>query len=254
MDQNNRNFDKLNGSDIVISKKSKAFEWLDNFWYHHKWKVIIIAFFAIFLVVGIVQMANKTEADITVTVATHTIYYQENVNAMERDLVSLMPSDRNGDGQRIINLKTYKIYSESELKAANEAETDAYGNPVIYADEAYNKEQIQQFNSFIGTGECSVVILSEYMYRDIVARRTDVSLLIPMNDIYGEDIPAGVMDDGYGIRLKETAAYSYFASLGTIPDDAVICVMRPFVFGNKGSEQKNQFAIEYFKSIVEFGN
>ena len=98
MDQNNPNFDKLNGSDIVISKKSKAFEWLDNFWYHHKWKVIIIAFFAIFLVVGIVQMANKTEADITVTVATHTIYYQENVNAMERDLVSLMPSDRNGDG------------------------------------------------------------------------------------------------------------------------------------------------------------
>lgn len=253
MDQNNRNFDKLGGSDIVISPKSKVLSWLDNFWYHHKWKVIIIAFFAIFLIVGIVQMTNKTEADITVTVATHTIYYKENVNALESDLLSLMPSDRNGDGQKIINLKTYKIYSESELKAANEAETDEDGNPVIYADEAYNKEQIQQFNSFIGTGECSIVILSEYMYKDVVARRTDVSLLISMSEIYGDDLPEGVMTDGYGIRLKDIEAYDYFASFGTIPDDAVICIMRPFVFGNKGSEQKNQFAIDYFKSIVSFG-
>lgn len=253
MDQNNRNFDKIDSSNIVISEKSKALSWLDNFWYHHKWKVIIITFFAIFLVVGIVQMSNKTEADITVTVATHTIYYKENVNALENDLVSLMPTDRNGDGQKILNLKTYKIYSESELKVANEAETDEAGNPVIYADEAYNKEQIKQFNSFIGTGECSIVILSEYMYNDVVARRSDVSLLISMSEIYGDDLPIGVMADGYGIRLKQTEAYEYFSSFATIPDDAVICIMRPFVFGNGGSEQKNQFAIDYFKSIVSFG-
>ena len=252
MDQNN-NFEKMNGSDISLTEKSKALSWLDNFWYHHKWKVIIIAFFAIVLIVGIVQMANKTEADITVTVATHTIFYKENVDALEGDLVSLMPADRNGDGKKIINLKTYKIYSESEMEKANEAETDAEGNPVIYADEAYNKEQIQQFNSFIGTGECSIVILSEYMYNDIVARRTDVSLLISMQEIYGDDAPEGVMSDGYGIRLKETGAYEYFSSFTTIPDDAVICVMRPFVFGNGNVQEKNQFAINYFVSIVSFG-
>ena len=49
MDQNNRNFDKIDSSNIVISEKSKALSWLDNFWYHHKWKVIIITSFAIFL-------------------------------------------------------------------------------------------------------------------------------------------------------------------------------------------------------------
>lgn len=252
MDQQNRNYEKIDGSEISIKGKSKFLSRLDNFWYHHKWKVLIIGFFAIFLIVGIVQMTTKTEADITVTVATHTIFYKENVAALEGDLTSLMPSDRNGDGKKVINLKPYKIYSESELKAANEAETDADGNPVIYADEAYNKEQIKQFNSFIGTGECSVMILSEYMYNDLVSRRTDVSLLIPMSEIYGDSVPAGVMSDGYGIRLKQTGAYDYFASLHTIPDDAVICIMRPHVFSNN-SAQRNQFAIDYFLSIVSFG-
>ena len=250
MDQNN-NFEKMNGSDISLTEKSKVLSWLDNFWYHHKWKVIIIAFFTVFLIVGIVQMANKTEADITVTVATHTIFYKENVDALDKDLTALMPHDRNGDGKKIINLKPYKIYSESEMKEANEAETDADGNPVIYADEAYNKEQIKQFNSFIGMGECSVMILSEYMYEDILARRTDVSLLISMKEIYGDQLPADAME--YGIRLRDTGAYDYFASLSTIPDDAVICIMRPFVLGNKDAEQRNQFAIDYFKSIVSFG-
>lgn len=253
MDKENRNFEKIDGSNISLTPKSKVLTWLDNFWYHHKWKVIIIAFFAIVLVVGIVQMTNKTESDITVTVATHTIFYKENVDSLEKDLTSLMPTDRNGDGKKVINLKPYKIYSESEMKEANEAETDANGHPVIYADESYNKEQIKQFNSYIGLGECSVMILSEYMYEDVVSRRTDVSLFISMEEIYGENLPQGVTADGYGIRLKETGAYAYFESFKTIPDDAVICIMRPFVIGNGNAEEKIQFATEYFKSIVSFG-
>ena len=119
MDRNSGDSEKLRGKDVSLAQSSKAFAWLDNFWYHHKWKVIIIGFFAIFLVVGIVQMANKTEADATVTVATHTIYDKNNVAALERDLASLMPRDRNEDGNKLLNLKTFKIYSESEMKEAN---------------------------------------------------------------------------------------------------------------------------------------
>lgn len=253
MNSDNRN-EKIEAQEIKLDRgESRVLSWLDNFWYHHKWKVIIIGFFAVFIVVGIVQMAGKTESDIGVTVATHTVYYKENVSALERDLESLMPRDRNGDGKKYVSLNTFKIYSEMELEHANSAETDEEGNPVIYADEAYNKDQISQFNSFVGTGECTVMILSRYMYDDMVARRAQDGLLVPMSEIYGESMPEGVTSDGYGILLKSTGAYEYFDSFKTIPDDAVICIMRPFVFNASAAADKLPFAIDYFKSIVSFG-
>jgi len=250
MDRNSGDSEKLKAQSVSLSQNSKTFAWLDNFWYHHKWKVIIIGFFAIFIIVGILQMAGKTDADVNVTVATHTIYYKENVAALERDLESLMPRDRNGDGKKDVNFKTFKIYSESEMKEANEAETDEYGNPVIYADEAYNKEQIKQFNSLVGMGECSVMILSEYMYNDMLSRREDVPLLLTAGEIFGDNIPESALS--HGIKLCDTGAYGYFESFAAIPDDAVLCIMRPFVVGNNADA--NEFAIEYFKNIVYFEN
>ena len=244
--------EKLKGSDVNVELSNPFLKRLDNFWYHHKWKVIIITFFLIVAVVGIVQLVNKEDYDIEVTVATHTIFYTENVNSLEGTLVSLMPEDINGDGKKNVQLNLYKIYSEEELKAANEAQTDENDNPIIYADPAYNKEQISQFNSYIMTGECTVMILSEYLYYDLVGRRAEDVLLKPMSEIYGDDLPEGTMSDGYGIRLSKTGAYELDA-LAWIPDDAVICIMRPFAFNKGTNEAKYEKSVEYFKSIVEFG-
>ena len=251
MDMENGN-EKLQGSDIDVKLSNPFFKWLDNFWYHHKWKVIIIAFFAIVIAVGVVQMVNKEECDVEVTVATHTVYYTENVNALENALVGIMPSDINGDGKKMVQLNLYKIYSEAELKDANEAETDEDGNPVIYADPIYNKEQISQFNSYIMTGQCTVMIVSEYVYQDLVGRRADDILLKPMGEIFGDELPVGTTADGYGIRLSKCGAYSLDA-FRTLPSDSIICIMRPFVMSGNVNSEKYEKTLEYFKSIVEFG-
>lgn len=245
--------EKIENSDIKLTSSNKSLMWLDNFWFYHKWKVIIIAFFALVAIVGIVQMVNKEDPDVEVTVATHTIYYAEDVDALEKTLLSLMPSDINGDGKKKVQLNPYKIYSEAELKEVNEAETDEGGNPIIYADEEYNKSQIKQFNSYIMTGQCSVMILSEYLYRELVNRRPDDILLTPVSEIFGNDMPKGVTEDGYGIRLTETGAYKNLDALRFLPDDSVICIMRPFVMGGNQSEERHDSAVEFFKNIVKFG-
>ena len=245
--------EKLQGAEVKLTSSNKFLSWLDNFWFYHKWKVIIIAFFAVVLTVGIVQIVKKTDPDVDVTVATHTIYYREQTDALEKMLVGLMPDDLNGDGKKTVQLNLYKIYSENELKAANEAETDAGGNPVIYADPAYNKEQISQYNSYIMTGQCSVMILSEYLYNELVNRRTDEILLKPMSEIFGNELPAGVTKDGYGIKLTEIGAYKNLDGLRFLPDDSVICIMRPFVTGGNKTAEKHEAAVEYFKNIVLFG-
>ena len=247
------NQEKLQSTDIKLTSSNKFLKWLENFWYYHKWKVIVIAFFAVVVVVGVVQMVSKTDPDIEVTVATHTVYYKENVDALEQTLNSLMQEDINGDGKRTVVLNTYKIYSEAELKAANEKDTDAAGNPVIYADEAHNKSQIESYNSYIMTGQCSVMIISEYLYHDLTSRGSDEILLTPISEIYGENLPAGVTADGYGIRLRDTGAYKNLDAFRSLPQDSVICIMRPFVMNGNRGEEKHAAAVEYFKTIVEFG-
>lgn len=247
------NQEKLQSTDIKLTSSNKFLKWLENFWYYHKWKVIIITFFAVVLIVGVVQMVNKTDPDIEVTVATHTVYYQENVDALEQTLTSLMGEDINGDGKKTVVLNTYKIYSEAELKAANEKETDAAGNPVIYADESYNKSQIEAYNSYIMTGQCSVMIISEYLYNDLVSRNSDEILLKPISEIYGDNLPEGVTADGYGIRLKDTGAYKNLDAFRGLPGDSIICIMRPFVMNGDRGGEKHAAAVEYFKTIVEFG-
>ena len=248
------NQEKLQGTDINLTSSNKFLTWLSNFWYYNKWKVIVITFFALVVVVGVVQMATKTNPDVEVTVATHTVYYQEHVDALEQTLNALLPTDINGDGKKSIQLYRYKIYSEAELKAANEAETDAAGKPVIYADESYNKSEIEQYNSYIMTGQCSVMIISEYLYNELTSRKSDEVLLKPMSEIFGDNLPEGVTADGYGIKLKSTGAYKNLDAFRTLPDDSVICIMRPFVMGGDRGGEKHEAAVEYFKAIVEFGN
>ena len=248
------NQEKLQSTDIKLTSSNKFLNWFSNFWYYNKWKVIVITFFAVVLIVGIVQMATKEDPDIEITVATHTIYHQEEVDALESTLKGLLSADVNGDGKKKLQLNLYKIYSESELKAANEAETDKAGNPVIYADEAYNKAQIEQYNGYIMTGQCSVMIISEYLYNELVNRRAEDVLLKPMSEIFGENMPSGVTDDGYGIKLKATGAYKNLDAFRFLPDDTVVCIMRPFVMNGNRGEEKHEAAVECFKNIVEFGN
>ena len=251
MERNDR--EKLQGSDIEITPTSPFLKKLSDFWYYNKWKVIIITLFAIVIIVGIVQMATKEKYDLKVTVATHTIYYRENLTGLEASLVSLMPDDVNGDGKKNLQLSYYKIYSEAEMKEANEAETDEYGYPVIYADEAYNKSQMQEFNSYLMTGECTVMILSEYLYNDLIGRREEDILIKPLGEIFGEELPRGAMSDGYGVRLSETDAYDFLEGFHFLPEDTVICIMRPYAWGESSNEEAYAAALEYFKSIVTLG-
>ena len=242
------NQEKLQSTDIDLTSSNQFLTKLSNFWYYHKWKVIVIAFFAIVIIVGVVQMATKTDPDIEITVATHTIFYKENVDPLDQTLNALLTSDLNGDGKKSVQLNHYKIYSESEMKAANEAEKDENGKPIIYVDESNNKSQIEQFNSYIATGQGSIMIVSEYLYNE---RNKD--LWTPISEIYGDKLPEGVTTDGYGIWLKDTGVYQNLDAFRFLPKDSIICIVRPMLLSGDRGTQKHEAAVEYFKTLVEFG-
>ena len=47
--RDNKDFDesKLEAAEIKLNSSNKTLGWLENFWYYHKWKVIVILFFTI---------------------------------------------------------------------------------------------------------------------------------------------------------------------------------------------------------------
>lgn len=249
MSNKERDDSKLEAREIDLKSSNRLLRSLDNFWFYHKWKVIIIAFFAIVLIVGIVQMVSKTESDAGIIVAVPDILYAEEISDIENTLVSLMPSDRNGDGKKQLNLSTYKIYSEDEMIAANEAETDPDGNPVIYADRGYNTSQYEQYTDYLMTGECSVMIVSEYLYSKL--REND--RVLPLSEVFGSTVPTGALSDGYGVSLSELEIYKY-EGLSTLPEGTVVCILRQYFIGASSDDEVYDYSKQFFRSIVEFGN
>ena len=110
--------DKLEAGDIVAA--SPALRWLDNFWYHHKWTVIIVAFFVAVAVVGLVQMVNRPRYDTSVCLASPYKMNKEERADMEALFQRICPDDFNGNGEKLVNLVEYQIYSEEEFESEAE--------------------------------------------------------------------------------------------------------------------------------------
>ncbi|MBR5314827.1 MAG: hypothetical protein IKU45_05400, partial [Clostridia bacterium] len=62
---------------------NKTLKWLDNFWYHYKWHVIIGLFVIVFLVVAIGQMIDKDKVDAYVMYAGPTSFMPSEIDEMQ---------------------------------------------------------------------------------------------------------------------------------------------------------------------------
>ena len=244
----NKSGEKLEGSDIKLAVKSPVLKWLDNFWYHHKWKVIVIAFFAIVITVGAVQMAKKTETDVTVVVAVPEYITPIQSAEIGNVLESVMTSDPNQDGKKEIAVMTYSVYSEEELEEANEEETDDEGRYVIKVERSYNVSQFENYTDYLKTGECTVMLLSNYLYSKLRAE----DRLLPLSDIFGDQLPAGALDDGYGISFGDTYFYEFFDSVKILPPDTVVCIMRPYIWGASSDSDRYAAAEDFLRDIACF--
>ena len=253
----NRDFDgsKLDGVDVSLTPKGPFFEKLDNFWYHNKWKVIIITFFAIVFIVGIVQIVGKTDPDATIVVAVPEAVTPLQSAEISSSLVSLMPGDSNGDGKKEVQIIAYAVYSEEEFEEANhtEIETEADGGlhyvPVV--NQSYNAEQYDEYSKYLLTGEATILFVSEYLYSNLIAN----DRVLPLSEVFGDDLPAvaALMGDGYGVRLGDLAIYDYVDALNVIPEDTMVCILRPYIWGASSKADKYEYSKSLFENILLFG-
>lgn len=231
-----------------ISERSPLIAWLDNFWYHYKWTVIIGAFFITILIIGIVQIAGRVRYDAVVTVVVPATPDSRQTEDMEALLVRLMPNECNVKGEKQVSLRSWQVYSEEEYrieKESVEAESQQFN-----LNAKYNEDELSGFRQYSMTGESVICFVSPYIYASLVSTER----LKPLAELYGSDpLPAGIMEDGCGIRLSETDLYRYNPELsGFLPETTILCLLKPTIAGDSSKVENYERFTAFFRALADY--
>ena len=249
--------DKEVGGEIVVP--GKFWKWLDNFWYHYKWTVIIVSFFAVVFGVCFVQCTQNVQVNIPVVYAGGYHQTGENTGWTEADrravkeVLTALYQRSTGDTEQNLGFLTHTIYTEDELRAMAtemptvEGESEKFSPYAFQAAKQNNLAELDSFSNYLGTGECSVWMVSEYVYRE----KMHADLLMPLSELYGEEIPGSAYDD-YAIRLGDTALYQYYDAFRVLPEDTLLVLSRKWVMGGSSDAETYQAYTTLYRAMVDF--
>ncbi|MBQ8850333.1 MAG: hypothetical protein IJ011_08400 [Clostridia bacterium] len=229
-----------------IAGKGKLLTWLENFWYHYKWHTIIIGVAAIILIVCLWQTSTTEKHDTVIIYAGPMCLSTGEIRQLEEALSTVLPSDKDGNGEKNAAMSMYQIYSKDQIKEL-ETETDDLGIAMT-VDVSRNANQYDTYNNYVMTGESPVCFLDPWLYDEIPE-----GYLYPLSEIFGEEAPKGAIGDGYGIRLGDTDLYKDYSIVRLLPADTVICLRAPYGgLGQDVDDEKYQFEMNTFKAFVSY--
>ncbi|MBQ8140247.1 MAG: hypothetical protein IJ038_00940 [Clostridia bacterium] len=235
--------DKIRGADI--KPQSNFLRRVENFWYHYKWTTIIVLFFVLVFVVCTVQMCSNEKEDIAVLYAGPVQMSAEEMSNFESVMNFVMPEDFDKNGKKDTKSVGYQIYSEEQIKNI-ESQTDAAG-VAGYVDRSYNSGNYDNFYNYIQTGDCSICFVDPSLFENMRAH----DRLMKLSDVLGYSDGS---IDGYGYRLGDLEIYDSYGALQVMPEDTVVCLLRPLVVGKSSDAEAYGFEKSMFKAIIEFEN
>ncbi|MBQ8513057.1 MAG: hypothetical protein IJ497_10610 [Clostridia bacterium] len=237
------------GEDTPVDEK-EINKW-ENFWYHHKWKVIIIGFFSFMIITATAQFIGQQNPDVNLMYSGPDYITPNQNQAFCSVLEQLMP-DYNGDGELYAQLNDLVYLTAGQL-AVKEAEALEYGD-TYSIDRTANRQAEERFTYEIFGAESPLCILAQDQY-DMVKGEGG---FMPLKELYedGEYTdPDGAIDD-YGVRLKETKLGKFYDSVKIFPDDAVLCLRRvptmSAITGREKAEIKHEYHKDIFRRILAF--
>ena len=208
---------------------------VSNFFYHYKWHVIVIAFFAVVLGFLIYSTVSKEKMDIRVLLTSNdgetaiNMYYKS--KDIELALEQYCPDfDNNGN----VHVETYYInmssgQGSSELQLANQ--TKLYGE--------------------VSVAIANIYIANRSLIEEIVGEDGDIgAAFVDLSALYPDD-PNIV--DKYFYRVKGTAFADTAKYVETCPDDMYIVIRSDFEgLKPRGDDEKmhHQRAMEVFDNII----
>lgn len=243
------------GDDYVDTPvKDNSFSGItQNFWYHHKWKVIFSVFALVIAAVSVFQIVtNKSQkTDLSVMYAGPKYIGADYTDDLKDTLSSFLREDFDGNGSKRVGLYSFCYYNSDQIKEAEEAARQRGAEATINLDN--NQNVLTQIRDIIFTGECGVMFLDESLYEWV----KDSGGVAELRSALGY-APEGSFD-GYGIRLSDTAAYGFFPTLSVLPGDTVVCLRSLSTAGGvftskKEAEEIYERSVKYFGDFLALGN
>ena len=236
-------FEKL--EDRGIKTDSRFLRWLDNYWYHYKWRTIAIAFFLVVFLICTVQMCSREEADMTVMYAGSYLMTSEENENLSRILSDKLPDDYDGNGKKSVEIVSYHVYSEEQIKLI-ESQTDSEG-AVGSVNRNLNSTNYKHYLTYIQTGDVAICLVDPWLYESLL----DSDRLMKLS----EALPSSseVDKDTYGIRLGDTALYEQYGSVRVLPADTMLVFLRSPVAGKMSKEKYYARAEEMLSQLVPLG-
>lgn len=223
---------KIDSTEIVTD--NRALNKLQNFWYHNKWTVIIVAFFVCVVLVCTVQMLNKDKQDVTVLCGTTVRMDAEQREAFLAALSKVCPEDYDQDGERRVGMVDYQVFSEDEINVMVETEVDGemvtVERPQVSLQ--WNTEQYNNLrNAIAKTGEYSLCFASPYVY---------------------ETLLPGYVVEGKAVRLGDTDFYRYHEAVQVLPADTMVCLLHEFAIGESSKDDVYARSVALYEAIVAY--
>lgn len=260
MQEPNKKQDKIEAQEIHIGGVKRSREarprgkfgtWLENFWYHHKWKAIIAFSFTVIALICTLQMCNKEKQDTSVLlVGPYQLSDSEaGYTALKHTLSTYLPENTGRNGSGNVGIVHYSVYSKAQIETLKE-NVDENGTPApIYIDTAVNTQAYKQYTDYLMTGETSVLFIDPWLFEEL--KKREAPYLVNLIDRYKTTPVGGVIEqDGacYGVRLGDTALYQNNSSVrAALPPDTVIVLAHKHFYT---TDKTYDLASDYFASLV----
>ncbi len=225
-----------------IAVKGGFAAWFSNFWYHYKWVVIGVVVALVIVLVCTLQMCSKKKEDVVIVYAGPNYLSQTELANVAELFSKIMPRDFDGNGEKLAEMSTYQIYSAEQIARITE-ETDADGVHG-YVDRNRNTSEYDTYYNYLLTGESSVCLLDPWLYEKL----READRLQPLSAVLADATEGG--EEQYGVRLGDTELYRQYAVLGVLPEDTVICLLKPYVVGKSSKAELYRYEIEMFAALV----
>ena len=233
--------EKTNGISVEQNSFLKR---IDNFWFHYKWPVIGIAFAVVVFLVCFIQSCTKEDEDIIIVYAGPYQPVIEDFEVVNNIFDTVLPEDYDGNGEKNVAISRYQIYSNEQINKII-AETDESGKHGVF-DRNYNTSQYDAYSSYILQGESSVLLLDPWLYESL--KNNGNGVLMKLDEAF-DNLPENTLG-GYGITLGETSLYNEYAGMRVLPEDTVVCLLRPLMMGKSRKEENYKIEKEMFAAIT----
>jgi hypothetical protein len=236
--------EKQTAGEIVV--KNPILTWLENFWYHHKWAVLVTLFFLFTVTVCLVQCSSVEPADLTVAFAGAGNLSPGEKEGVIGAMETLTPKNEEG-GRKSVLLNSCYILTEEELRALHTDAEHGFSPDAYSSHKNLNTNNLATFSTFVKTGETALWLVSPYVFD---YQNLD-KLALPLSELYGEEIPPSAYNE-YAIRLGDTDFYKYYDSVKVLPEDTLIVLSRRFIMGSSSDEAVYKDFTQLFRAIVDF--